>query len=224
MWILPAMYKPIITVKQGKLRGVTVKSSLGSSYIAFHEIPFAASPIGKLRFKDPEPVSPWMGIRDASVCQGNICIQREEQPPYNVIGTEDCLYLNVYTNSLSQSKPVMFWIHGGGFSNGTASYRFVRPDYLLTKDVVIVAANYRLGAFGFLNLGHRAAPGNQGLKDLIAALHWVKENIAKFGGDPNNVTLFGQSAGAVLTHALTLSPSARGIFIRRSLFTISETR
>ncbi|XP_043263039.1 esterase FE4-like [Colletes gigas] len=206
------MYKPLVTVKEGKIRGVVVKSVLGPSYIAFHEIPFAASPTGKLRFKDPLPPALWTGIRNATVCTGKICTQAVDYPPYNIIGEEDCLYLNVYTNSLSQSKPVMFWIHGGGFVAGTASYRLIRPDYLLEKDVVIVAANYRLGAFGFLNLGHRDAPGNQGLKDLIVALQWVKQNIAKFGGDPNNVTIFGQSAGGVLAHALTVSPKAKGLF------------
>ncbi|XP_076170782.1 esterase E4-like [Ptiloglossa arizonensis] len=206
------MFKPIVNVKEGRVRGTTVKSVLGPSYIVFHEIPFANPPVGKLRFKDPEPPSPWMGILDCSVSSKKYCTQMEDTPPYYVYGNEDCLYLNVYTNSLNQRKPVMFWIHGGRFMTGTGSYRFMRPDYLIAKDVVIVTTNYRLGVFGFLNLGHRAAPGNQGLKDLIAALQWIKENISKFGGDPNNVTVFGQSAGSVLTHALLLSPSARGLF------------
>ena len=93
----------------------------------------------------------------------------QEVPPFDIIGNEDCLYLNVYTNSLNQSKPVMFWIHGGAFVVGNSSFHESRPDYLLAKDVVVVSANYRLGAFGFLNLGHRVAPGNLGLKDLIIA-------------------------------------------------------
>ncbi|XP_076622850.1 juvenile hormone esterase-like [Colletes latitarsis] len=206
------MYKPIVTLKQGKIRGTSVKSVLGSSYVAFYEIPFAAPPIGELRFKDPVTPASWTGIRNCTVCTGKICIQPEDYPPYNVIGNEDCLYLNVYANSLNQSKPVMFWIHGGGFTIGTGSYKLTRPDYLLAKDVVVVAANYRLGAFGFLNLGHRVAPGNQGMKDLIKALQWVKENIRNFGGDPDNVTLIGHSAGAVISHALTISPAARGLF------------
>ncbi|XP_076171488.1 esterase FE4-like isoform X2 [Ptiloglossa arizonensis] len=206
------IHKPIVATNQGQVQGDTVKGVLGLSYIAFHEIPYAAPPIGKLRFKDPEPPAPWVGVRDASTCTRKICVQTRDRPPYNVIGEEDCLYLNVYTNLLDQSKPVMFWIHGGAFVSGTGNFALLQPDYLLAKDVVIVTVNYRLAAFGFLNLGHRAVPGNQGLKDLIAALQWVKENIANFGGDPNNVTLFGQSAGTVLTHALTISPSARGLF------------
>ncbi|XP_029047238.2 esterase FE4-like [Osmia bicornis bicornis] len=204
--------EPIVSVKEGKLRGGIVKGVLETSYIAFKGIPFAAPPVGELRFKDPQPPAPWSGIKDTSQTVGYSCTQLEELPPYNVIGKEDCLYLNVYTNSLNQSKPVMFWIHGGAYIVGSGSYKISRPDYLLTKDVVLVTANYRLGAFGFLNLGHTVAPGNQGLKDLIMALKWVKENIANFGGDPDNVTIFGPSAGGALTHFLLLSPRARGLF------------
>ncbi|XP_053994650.1 esterase FE4-like [Hylaeus volcanicus] len=206
------MYKPIVTLKQGKARGASVQGVLGSSYIAFHEIPFAAPPVGELRFKDPEPPVPWTGIRNCTTATGKFCAQAEDATPDYVFGSEDCLYLNVYTNSLNQSKPVIFWIHGGSFKSGAGSFKIIRPDYLITKDVVVVTVTYRLGAFGFLNLGHRVAPGNQGLKDLIAALEWVKENIAKFGGDPNNVTIAGQSAGGVLVHALTVSPRAKGLF------------
>nr|XP_003704799.2 PREDICTED: esterase FE4-like isoform X2 [Megachile rotundata]XP_012144069.1 PREDICTED: esterase FE4-like isoform X1 [Megachile rotundata] len=206
------MNEPIVTVKQGKLRGCVNKSVLGISYFAFTAIPFAKPPVGELRFKDPVPVEPWTGIKDTSHNLSYACTQLEEVAPYNVIGTEDCLYLNVYTKSLNQSKPVMFWIHGGAYVVGTGGFKVKRPDYLMSKGVVLVTVNYRLGALGFLNLGHRVAPGNQGVKDLILALKWVKENIANFGGDPNNVTVFGPSAGGALTHYLILSPRARGLF------------
>ncbi|XP_068973276.1 esterase FE4-like isoform X2 [Bombus flavifrons] len=206
------MGKPLVTVKEGKLEGAVLKSSLGLSYIAFRGIPFAAPPIGNLRFRDPQPPAPWTGILDTSKDTKYMCPQLEENPPFDVIGNEDCLYLNVYTNSLDQSKPVMFWIHGGAFMLGNSSFHESRPDYLLAKDVVVVSANYRLGAFGFLNLGHRIAPGNLGLKDLIIALEWVKKNIANFGGDSNNVTIFGVSAGATLVHSLLVSPRAKGLF------------
>lgn len=199
-------------MKQGKLRGVINKSVLGSSYIAFTGIPFAAPPVGSLRFKDPQPPEPWSGIKDTSKNAACICIQVNEQPPNQVIGTEDCLFLNVYTTSLNQQKPVMFWVHGGGYMVGSGNIKIVRPDYLMEKDVVVVTVNYRLGVFGFLNLGHRVAPGNQGMKDLIMALEWVKENIANFGGDPNNVTIFGGSSGGALIHYLLLSPRTRGLF------------
>ncbi|XP_076618774.1 esterase E4-like [Colletes latitarsis] len=206
------MNEPTVTTKQGKVQGTIVKSVLGAFYIAFYEIPFAAPPVRELRFKDPEPPAPWTDIRNCTKYTKKICVQARQHPPYNVIGNEDCLYLNVYTNSVSGSKPVMFWIHGGKFTTGSASPELMSPDYLVAKDVVFVSANYRLGAFGFLNLGHRVASGNQALKDLIAALQWVKENIANFGGDPGNVTIFGQSAGGAITHALSISPKARGLF------------
>ncbi|CAD1471932.1 unnamed protein product, partial [Heterotrigona itama] len=207
-----AMSKPVVTVKQGKLEGAELKSALGLSYLAFRGIPFAAPPVGNLRFKDPQPPVPWTGIKDISKDQKYCAPQKEELAPFDIIGDEDCLYLNVYTNSLNQSKPVMFWIHGGAFIVGNSSFSQSRPDYLLAKDVVVVSANHRLGAFGFLNLGHRVAPGNFGLKDVIAALEWVKENIGNFGGDPNNVTIFGASAGGALVHSLLISPRAKGLF------------
>ncbi|XP_071876871.1 esterase FE4-like isoform X3 [Bombus fervidus] len=206
------MSKPLVTVKEGKLKGAVLKSALGLSYIAFRGIPFAAPPIGNLRFKDPQPPAPWTGIKDTSKDTKYICPQSQEVPPFDMIGNEDCLYLNVYTNSLDQSKPVMFWIHGGAYMLGNSSFHESRPDYLLAKDVVVVSVNYRVGAFGFLNLGHRVAPGNLGLKDLIIALEWVKENIANFGGDSNNVTIFGVSAGGALVHCLLVSPRAKGLF------------
>ncbi|CAL7935362.1 unnamed protein product [Xylocopa violacea] len=206
------MGEPIVTVKQGKLRGAVLNSSLGCPYIAFKNVPFAAPPVGSLRFKDPQPPAPWTGIRDATDDTIRSGIQMQEVEPFDIFGTEDCLYLNVYTNSLNQSKPVMFWVHGGAFIVGGGGFDRARGDYLLAKDVVVVSTNYRLGAFGFLNLGHRVASGNQGLKDLIASLEWVKENIANFGGDPSNVTIFGLSAGAALVHALILSPRTKGLF------------
>lgn len=168
--------------------------------------------------------------------------QVEKSPSNDVIGDEDCLYLNVYTTSLSGCKPVMFWVHGGGYTAGTASAENKKPDYFMTKDVVLVAPNYRLGALGpsvyfknlilpnvlesslstrrviylllnfqgFMNLNHPVMPGNLGLKDLIIALEWVKENIVNFSGDPCNVTIFGASAGGSLCHALVISPRTQG--------------
>lgn len=201
-----------MTVKQGKLEGAELKSALGLSYLAFRGIPFAAPPVGNLRFKDPQPPLSWTGIKDISKEQKYFAPQKNEFAPFDIIGDEDCLYLNVYANSLNQSKPVMFWIHGGAFILGNSNFCESRPDYLLAKDVVVVSTNHRLGAFGFLNLGHPVAPGNFGLKDLIAALKWVKENIANFGGDPNNVTIFGASAGGALIHSLLASPRAKGLF------------
>ncbi|XP_015434533.1 PREDICTED: esterase E4-like isoform X2 [Dufourea novaeangliae] len=161
---------------------------------------------------DPEPADGWIGIRDATNSSVNLCPQRLDFPTRDYVGDEDCLYLNVYTNSLNGPKPVMFWVHGGAFISGTGAISNWGPDYLVRKDVIIVSPNYRLGAFGFLNLQHKDASGNMGLKDLILALKWVNQNIASFGGDPNNITVFGFSAGAALAHAIIVSPQSRGLF------------
>ncbi|XP_076647108.1 juvenile hormone esterase-like [Halictus rubicundus] len=206
------MIKPVVSAKQGKLRGTYVESALGLSYIAFRGIPFAAPPIGELRFKDPKPPERWKGIKDTTEVRVNVSPQRVETPPYNMWGDEDCLYLNVYTSSLTVPKPVMFWVHSGGFITGAGTSTTWGPDYIIPKNVVVVSPNYRLGSFGFLNLEHKDASGNMGLKDLILALKWVIQNIENFGGDPNNITVFGCSAGAVLAHALAISPLSRGLF------------
>ncbi|XP_072764146.1 esterase E4-like [Anoplolepis gracilipes] len=209
------MEKPIVTVKQGKLQGVFEDNVLGSRYLAFKGIPFAAPPVGKLRFKDPEPPASWEGIRDASKNAGDISIQLKQSPIETIIGDEDCLYLNVYVpNNIYKTtgNPVMVWIHGGAFVMGNGNDISKRPDYLMAKDVILVSINYRLGALGFLNIGHEVASGNQGLKDQVAALRWVKENIETFGGDPNNITVFGSSSGSASTHLLMLSPLSKNLF------------
>ncbi|XP_036144784.1 esterase E4 isoform X2 [Monomorium pharaonis] len=189
------MDRPIVTIKQGKLQGIVEENILGSCFLSFKGIPFAAPPLGNLRFKDPEPPSSWEGIRDASKNAGDISAQWGSQI---IVGGEDCLYLNIYIPyNIYQTtgNPVMVWIHGGAYLVGSGNDTHKRPDYLMAKDVILVSVNYRLGALGFLNLGHEAASGNQGLKDQVAALKWIKENIKSFGGDPNNITVFGVSAG-----------------------------
>ncbi|EZA62846.1 Esterase FE4, partial [Ooceraea biroi] len=164
-------------------------------------------------FLDPKPPASWDGIRNASE-NGNVCSQLDLSTE-TVIGDEDCLYLNVYVpRSIYGTTriPVMVWIHGGGYLIGSGSDINRRPDYLLAKEVIVVFINYRLGVFGFLKLGHETANGNQGLKDQIAALKWVRENIQVFGGDLENITIFGNSAGAASTHLLMLSPLSKGLF------------
>ncbi|XP_012216886.1 esterase E4 [Linepithema humile] len=209
------MDKPIVTVKQGKLQGIFEENVLGSRYIAFKGIPFAAPPVGKLRFKDPEPPAAWAGVRDASRNAGSECIQLTSLPNPTLIGSEDCLYLNVFIPENiygTKRNPVMVWVHGGGYFVGSGNDTDKRPDYLLAKGVILVSINYRLGALGFLNLDHEIASGNQGLKDQAAALKWIKENIETFGGDSNNITVFGISAGSSSTHLLMLSPLSKGLF------------
>ncbi|XP_071650123.1 juvenile hormone esterase-like isoform X1 [Temnothorax longispinosus] len=201
-----------ICVHEGKLIGIVEKCVYGNDYVAFRGIPYAKPPIGELRFKDPVPAEPWSGDRDASK-HGNVAVQIDLFTN-EVEGDEDCLYLNVYTTKIEPSKKraVMVWIHGGGNYKGSGDASLYGPDYIVNKDVVLVTLNYRLGVLGFLNLKDKVATGNQGLKDIIMALRWVQKNISKFGGDPENVTIFGESAGGTLVHCLTLSPLAKDLF------------
>ncbi|XP_025262683.1 esterase E4 isoform X1 [Camponotus floridanus] len=202
-----------VCVRDGKLVGIVEKGIYGGRYVAFRGIPYAKPPIGELRFKDPVPPEPWSGSRDASK-YGNVAVQIDIIQKSEIIGDEDCLYLNVFTTDIksSEKRPVMVWIHGGGFYIGSGDSTFYGPDYIVEKDIVLVTLNYRLGVLGFLNLYDKVATGNQGLKDVILALHWVQENISEFGGDSENVTIFGESAGGAIVHYLTLSQLSEGLF------------
>ncbi|XP_026477127.1 carboxylesterase 4A-like [Ctenocephalides felis] len=205
---------PIIWTEYGPIRGEILSSGFFSKYYSFKGIPYAKPPIGNLRFMPPREPDSWTEVRDA-LAHGSHC------PGKTIVSTginedEDCLFLNVYTPSLpgnsNSFKPVMFFIHGGAFVGGSGDSFYYGPDYFVNENVVLVTINYRLGALGFLSTGDSAAAGNVGLKDQIAALKWVKANIARFGGDPDNVTIFGESAGAVSVHYLILSPLAKGYF------------
>ncbi|XP_014479888.1 PREDICTED: juvenile hormone esterase-like [Dinoponera quadriceps] len=202
-----------VHVRQGKLRGIVEENVHGGYFTAFRGIPYAQPPVGELRFRDPQPAEPWDGVRDASKfgqapLQVNLFTRQLD-------GSEDCLYLNVYTTDVeptSGKRPVMVWLYGGSYTNGSGDDFMYGPDHIVRKDVVLVTLNYRLGAFGFLNLGNDVAGGNQGLKDTIMALQWVRDNISNFGGDPENVTLFGESVGAAIAHYLTMNPLADGLY------------
>ena len=186
----------------------------------FRGIPFAAPPIGDLRFKAPRPVEPWNGGREARTF-GPISLQAPNEmldallPPADPPQpqSKDCLYLNVWTPGLDDaSRPVMVWIHGGAFTIGSGSEEYYNGANLASRgDVVIVTINYRLGALGFLNLP-ALGETNFGMRDQVAALKWVQANIANFGGDPNNVTIFGESAGGMSVASLMASPEAAGLF------------
>jgi len=191
--------------------------------VVYRGIPYAAPPIRDLRWREPQPVPPWKGARAAGhfapACMQTGVSMPGETPPKI---SEDCLYLNVWTpaHDAHAHLPVMVWIHGGGFSNGSAAMPLYWGDKLARKGAIVVTFGYRLGPFGFLAMpaltqesAHRAS-GNYGLLDQIAALKWVKRNIAAFGGDPNCVTIFGQSAGSNAVSILMASPLASGLFER----------
>ncbi|KAJ3619367.1 hypothetical protein MTP99_005055 [Tenebrio molitor] len=212
------MVQPEVIIDQGKLRGSTGVNIRGETFFKFQGIPYAKPPLGDLRFKSPQPPEPWTGIFDASK-EGDICYSRDMYRPEIISGSENCLVLNVYTKTILDEKkknlrPVLFWIHGGGFVFGSGSEDLYAPDYLITEDVVMVTINYRLGILGFLQLEDPSlgVPGNAGMKDMVMALKWVQKNIDKFGGDPNNVTIFGESAGGAAIHLLLLSPMSKGLF------------
>jgi para-nitrobenzyl esterase len=211
-WARPAQ------VESGTLEGVT-----SHGITAYLGIPFAAPPVGNLRWREPQPVAPWKGTRSATsfapACMQKGVSMPGEQPPNT---SEDCLYLNVWTAAKTPNErlPVIVWIHGGGYVNGSASMPLYWGDRLAQRDVVVVTIAYRLGPLGFLAHADLTAEsaqkssGNYGLLDQIAALEWIRRNIAAFDGDAQRVTIAGQSSGAVSVSMLMASPRARGLFHR----------
>lgn len=197
----------------------------------FKGVPFAARPVGKRRWLPPGAVEPWTGVRSAksaaAIAPQNIAPSifiAADQPIEGEPQSEDCLYLNVWTPGLDDARrPVLFWIHGGGFTGGSGSSVMYQGSRLSVRgNVVVVTTNYRLGALGFLNLnevtrGRIPATGNEGLLDQTAALEWVRRNITSFGGDPGNVTIFGESAGGMSVGCQLTLPRAKGLFHRAIL-------
>jgi para-nitrobenzyl esterase len=209
----------VVKIDTGELKGVA-----GNGVTAFKGVPYAAPPVGKLRWKPPMRAAKWDGVRDATG-YGAICMQKMPNPD-NGIGqyaaSEDCLNLNVWTSDTTRGakKPVMVWIHGGGFVNGSGNADLYDGTELAKRGVVVVTINYRLGRLGafahpLLTAEAKGGPiANYGLMDSVAALEWVKRNIAAFGGDRKNVTIFGESAGGMQVNRLMISPNARGLFSR----------
>ena len=219
---------PIVKVEGGKVQGV---SSASKDVTVFRGIPYAAPPVGDLRWKRPQPVVKWNGIRMADTFS-NICWQ-----PGNAVGTfygnefywkeqtvqsEDCLYLNIWTPAKAvghpeSGLPVAFWVHGGAYFNGYGHEITMDGDAWAERGVILVTINYRLGIFGFLAHPELSAEspdgtsGNYGTYDQVAALKWVHDNIAQFGGDPDNITVLGQSAGAASIKNLVSSPMSKGL-------------
>ena len=212
--------KAVVRVRAGEIEGI-----YENHQFAFKGIPYAAPPVGRLRWLPPQPVQPWTGVRPAKAF-GTIAPQNAlpgaavmESLAIHEPQDEDCLYLNIWTPGLDDGRrPVMVWIHGGAFIIGAGSQAAFLKNTLVTRcDVVLVTINYRLGAMGFMNLkevtgGRIPASGCEGLLDQIAALEWVRDNIQGFGGDPDNITVFGESAGAMSIGCLMAMPAARGLF------------
>jgi para-nitrobenzyl esterase len=211
-----------IEVEGGRL-AIAVPDRLGVR--CFKGIPYAAPPVGPLRWRPPAPVIPWTGIRPTDRFGSNAVqgIVFNDIDPYAAGISEDCLYLNIWTPARldgSDRLPVMFWIHGGGFAVGSGAEPRYDGASLAARGIIVVTMNYRLGALGFLahpaltaEHPHRGS-GNWGLMDLIAALDWVRRNIAAFGGDPQAITIAGESAGASAVSILMASPIAKGLFAR----------
>ena len=208
--------KPVAETTYGPVRGIDDGRS-----VSWKGIRYAAPPVGELRFRAPEPPQPWTEVADADR-YGFVC----PQPPVPTFPldlgapeNEDCLHLNIWAPSGTRpgdGKPVMVWVHGGAFVLGSSSQLLYDGRRLSAEgDVVVVTLNYRLGVFGFLDLagmGHGRFDTNVGIRDVLAALRWVRDNIAAFGGDPARVTLFGESAGAGIVTALLAVPQAEGLF------------
>ena len=201
--------------------GGRIQGSVEGDLVVYKGVPFAAPPVGKLRWREPQPVNSWSGVRAATMFS-RACTQpiTPFMPPGQTPG-EDCLYLNVWAPAKPPASPlpVMVWIHGGAFTTGGAAAPFFDGTHFAHRGVVLVSINYRLGALGFLvhpQLSKEAGnpSGNYGLEDQIAALRWVNENIARLGGDPKRVTIFGQSAGAGSVSMLAASRLAKGLFQR----------
>ncbi|KAK4880937.1 hypothetical protein RN001_004256 [Aquatica leii] len=195
----------------GSVNGHLSETWNGKQYIGFEGIPYATPPVGELRFEEPRVVERWDSVLEAN--RTYTCLQYDYSTN-KVIGTEDCLYLNIYTWDINpkQLKNVIIHIHGGAFMyNNPAKYG---PNIILDKDIVYVSFNYRLGILGFLSTEDEVLPGNLGLKDQTLALRWIKDHIEYFGGNPNSITLTGLSAGGASAQLHSLSPLSQGLFHR----------
>ncbi|XP_028171864.1 juvenile hormone esterase-like isoform X2 [Ostrinia furnacalis] len=206
----------------------------GAPYASFRGVPYAKQPLGELRFQELQQVDSWTGVLNATA-EGPVCPQSDVV--YQGLQThaggmsEACIHANVHAPLAAlpppsasddvvanrSGLPILVFIHGGGFAFGSGDTDLYGPEYLVNKGVIVITFNYRLNVFGFLSLGSASVPGNNGLRDCVTLLRWVRANARRFGGDPARVTLAGQSAGAALAHLLALSPAAKGLFQRVAL-------
>ncbi|MFD3377529.1 MULTISPECIES: carboxylesterase/lipase family protein [unclassified Streptomyces] len=205
-----------VEIPQGKLEGRVLEEG----GVLFAGIPFAQPPTGPRRFRPPQPPRPWTGTRDASVFGPPPPQNPGLSLPPDTVCSEDCLHVNIWTPDVAGLRPVMVWIYGGAFESGSAAPPVTDGERLMhSGDIVVVSFNYRVGALGFVHLAGAGDESwsdatNLGLQDQVAALGWIRDNIARFGGDPGNVTIFGDSAGAGAVGCLLAMPTARGLFQR----------
>ena len=216
----PASTDLLVTTEYGRLKGML--SPYDEGIRVFRGVPYAEAPIGDLRWTPPQPVAPWSGTRAANTFSAS-CFQQRHKWNYvwrmeDFPVSEDCLYLNIWAPPTSDPLPVMVWFHGGSHTGGQGNSLIFDGSALAARDVMVVTVNYRLGAFGFLahpwfaDASASGHAGNYGLMDKIAALDWVRDNAGFFGGDPGNVTIFGQSSGSSSVCSLMVSPKADGLF------------
>ncbi|CAH1388796.1 unnamed protein product [Nezara viridula] len=212
LWLVSAITNVLgaelqVLTSKGILKGASLTSRDGREFYAFTGVPYAKPPLGNLRFREPQHANSWSGVLDASK-PSPPCLQNSGNN--NFTGQEDCLYLNVYTPKVNASLPVIFYVHGGGWSFGSSGPAHTLR-YFMDEDVVFVMVNYRLGPLGFLSTEDSILPGNMGLKDMALALKWTKDEIKNFGGDPSLITAFGFSTGAASVHYLCSVPKTRGM-------------
>ncbi|XP_026743329.1 juvenile hormone esterase-like [Trichoplusia ni] len=228
-----------LRIESGWVCGLLRRAEDGGEYASFRGIPYAEQPLGQLRFKELQPARPWPHLLDATE-EGPVCPQHDEIyehliDPHRGM-SEACIYANIHIPlaalSLAQTRdnssnysehgqqgvkkgfPILVFIHGGGFQAGLSDTDLHGPEYLVNKGIILITFNYRINVFGFLSLNNPKIPGNNGLRDQVTLLRWVQRNAEAFGGDPDDVTLGGQSAGAACAHILSLSNAAKGLFKR----------
>ncbi|CAG9772679.1 unnamed protein product [Ceutorhynchus assimilis] len=207
----------IVNLQSGQAQGTTISTPSGKTFYAWRGIPFAKPPLGDLRFKHPQRPEPWDGVLDATkdskACLNSSYFGGEPRPTYGF--SEDCLYVNVYAPIEPNSSvrlPVIFFIYGGAYYSGNSNFNLYDPTPFLEEGVIVVTFNYRLTIFGFLSTEDQVLPGNNGLKDQWLALLWTKENIHQFGGNPQDITLIGESVGAASVGYHILSPMSKNLF------------
>ncbi|KAL0819326.1 hypothetical protein ABMA28_007458 [Loxostege sticticalis] len=223
---------PAAQTRAGPVCGVRRCAGAGVHYASFRGVPYAKQPLGELRFQELQPLDPWTEVFNATT-EGPVCPQTDVV--YKGLQThqsgmsEACIHANVHVpwealpkpgehTDNSTGLPILVFVHGGGFAFGSGDTDLHGPEYLVSKGAIVITFNYRLNVFGFLSLNSERVPGNNGLRDCVTLLRWVRDNARAFGGDPHDVTLAGQSAGAAMAHLLSLSPAAEGLFKRVVLF------